>query len=119
SGFIHIAHPRHYALEPNTKVVPGVPNAYLFSAYRQLHCLRNIQRMHSALVAANGTREDVADQDHAQHCFDYIRHARICAGHVTLEPPDGDMSGLHGWVVVHVCPRWEDIGQWARENAAV
>ena len=66
-----------------------------------------------------GTREDVVDQDHAQHRFDYIRQALTCAGDVTLEPADEDMSGVHEWVVVHVCPRWEDIGQWARENAAV
>ncbi len=63
-------------------------------------------------MAANGTREDIVDQDHAQHCFDYLRQGLMCAGDVTLEPLDEDMSGLHGWGAVHVCPRWEDIARW-------
>lgn len=74
--------------------------------------------MQTALVAANGTSGDI-DKDHAQHCFDYLRQGLMCAGDVTLEPPDEGMSGLHGWGVVHVCRRWEDIGRWARKNAAM
>ncbi len=31
----------------------------------------------------------------------------MCAAEVTLEPPDEETSGLHGWGVVHVCPSWE------------
>lgn len=43
----------------------------------------------------------------------------MCAGDVTVEGPDGGMMGLHRWGIGYAYKRWEDIGGWVRENAAL
>ncbi|KAL4899983.1 hypothetical protein BDW74DRAFT_183120 [Aspergillus multicolor] len=141
-GFITLSSPGKFNLPPNEDVVPGATNAYMISVYHQLHCLK---ALHVALLpvivgAERGGAEDVAvhqsdenqapgashsgfEHNHIEHCLDYLRQAVMCAGDVTLEPPDQrpqeGKSPLQGWGVEHRCRSWEGIERWRGENGVI
>ncbi|KAL4861734.1 hypothetical protein BDV12DRAFT_203705 [Aspergillus spectabilis] len=133
-GFITLSTPSRYNLPPNDNVVPGISNAYMVSVYHQLHCLK---ALHAALLPViTGGEVSVHDHvherdsalagfehNHIEHCLDYLRQAVMCAGDVTLEPPDqrpeSGKSPLQGWGVEHSCRSWEGIERWRGENGAV
>ena len=58
---------------------------------------------------------------HIDHCFDYIRQAIICAADPAIEPArigkDGLRSQVDGWGAEHQCRSWEDLIDFANENA--
>ncbi|KAM7195936.1 protein of unknown function (DUF3328) domain containing protein [Naviculisporaceae sp. PSN 640] len=146
NGFVHLRDPEKYNLSPNqgvpiNSVLQSGPNAYIISAFHQLHCLMLLHRFHVTMltahmsndnnfttVDANGKLEKAPlltddETNHAEHCFIYLRQGVLCSGDTTLEQPDMDglhvgHNPLHGWGTEHVCRDWDVLSAWAEENAA-
>ncbi|KAK4206721.1 hypothetical protein QBC37DRAFT_300214, partial [Rhypophila decipiens] len=131
NGFVHLSSPEKYNLSPNpgvpiNSVLQSKPNAYIISAYHQLHCLMLLHRFHAQENTKEKDKRPLLDDDevnHAEHCFIYLRQGVLCSGDITLEQPDNDdlhigHNPLHGWGTEHVCRDWDVLGEWAEENAA-
>ena len=126
SGFVTVPDPESYNLKPNHNVISGSSNAYMVSVYHQLHCLKILHR--SLIPVLSQKKRDTSQKssfhlNHIEHCLDYLRQAVICAGDITLEPPDEHpekgKSPLQGWGVSHTCRSWEYIEEWRRDHMAI
>lgn len=91
----------------------------MLSAYHQLHCLKKLHLGWVGLMY-NATDREMLGQKHAEHCFEYLRQAIVCAGDATLEGPDKDDGRkLTGNEVVHRCRAWDEPGGlelWRRKH---
>lgn len=94
---------------------------YDVSLFHQIHCLTHVRTylytMQASLNQTNphSTYEILLkpQEDHVEHCFDYLRQALMCAGDVTLEWPreeaDGRRFAVDGWGVEHQCKSWVSV----------
>jgi len=87
------------------------------SMFHQLHCLQMIR---AAVIERHP--EAVHSNKHAQHCFDFIRQAILCAADTTLDPIDRvgttgkKGQGADGVGTTHVCRDWEAVYDFVYEN---
>lgn len=114
NGFVHLDEPWKLGLKPNKNVIPGTHNMYMTTLYHQFHCLRELQQ------ALMGSTHRTVDRHHAEHCFSYLRQAAMCAGDMTLEPPDEvpepGRSPLRGWNVTHECIDFDHVMNWMQQH---
>ena len=83
---------------------------FIVAMLHELHCLRSIR------VAVE---EGIAgDDEHLQHCFNYLRKWILCSADVTLEPGDFRSRNLEETRLgaVHVCRDWELIYRVIEDN---
>ena len=61
------------------------------------------------------------EEDHVEHCFDYIQQKIKCSADMTMEGPSFDEQGkiieLDGWGVTHMCRNWEWIMRFVMPTA--
>ncbi|KAM7219429.1 protein of unknown function (DUF3328) domain containing protein [Rhypophila decipiens] len=105
------------------------PEEYTIAMFHQLHCLAAIQSKMSRLLdwyhdtndkeylKFSLNQEHMSD-DHIYHCVDYIRQSIMCSGDTTLEKARTGENGkpargVDGWNVVHECPSFDAIFQFA------
>ncbi|KAM3511388.1 hypothetical protein MY11210_004997 [Beauveria gryllotalpidicola] len=116
-GFIAVPDPRELGL------VGGFPlgeeaneerprEGYGISMFHQIHCL-------VALRTAIRTR--TFDDQHLDHCLDYLRQAIMCTGDTTLEKVVVDDNGqfkpdIDGWGTVHECRSWHMLFEFAERQ---
>ncbi|KAJ5741014.1 hypothetical protein N7493_000886 [Penicillium malachiteum] len=113
-GFVTVD-PAIYGLIPNNNVIQGQKNVYLLSAFHQLHCLKALQTMYTALRdGASSHTISTHDTEHMSHCVDYIRQGVECAGDMTLEHVYGDGRERTS---THICRSWTEIEQWQRDHS--
>lgn len=108
--------PEKYGLQPGKNSSNGP--LYDISVFHQLHCLRHIRvYMYTLFDNARDGVETEAFQkflqnpdEHAFHCFDYIRQALMCNADMTVEWPreevDGSRFAVDGWGIDHQCKDW-------------
>ncbi|KAK0702769.1 hypothetical protein B0H67DRAFT_500029 [Lasiosphaeris hirsuta] len=120
TAFVYIPNPQEYSLRPNKGVIAGTENVYMISAHHQLHCLKKLQLGHVAAVM--GDSNYTMAKEHAEHCFDYLRQAILCAGDSTLEGVDPGTPGLlQGYGARHTCRLWngpEGLDTWRQMHCA-
>ena len=120
-AFVHIANPQAYSLLPNKGAIDGgAENVFMISAHHQLHCLKRLQLRH---VAASPAEADlIMDDEHTEHCFDYLRQAIRCAADSTLEGVNPEKPGiLRGYGATHQCRAWDGpdgLDTWRRMHCA-
>ena len=88
--------------------------------FHQIHCVLALKQDFNALKSGH-EELDEESLHHADHCFEYLRQALMCAGDLTLEKMKTNGKGepvrdVIGWGVRHECKSWERIQQWADEN---
>lgn len=118
-GFIVIPSPSTYNLPPGKSTAHG--DVYDISMFHQLHCLAHIRNhyhltqlsLHSNMSDAIGEKLLRPQEDHVQHCFDYLRQGIMCTGDMTVEWPrteaDGTRFAVDGWGVTHECKSWVSV----------
>lgn len=57
-----------------------------------------------------GARTDIA---HIRHCFDYLRHALMCAADTNLETVDEETHTTTGWGSERQCRDYARVLAWA------
>ena len=96
-------------------------------AFHQIHCLYTLRRIYYATVQdlKAGQKEDevltgfdngIDRQEHAAHCFEYLRHAIICNADPSLEPWGSTVDGFPGMGVPRVCRDYEGLKAYAEQN---
>ncbi|KXT14621.1 hypothetical protein AC579_3717 [Pseudocercospora musae] len=113
-GFVRIEN-------PPTSIPPGIGSKgeiYDISLFHQLHCLSRIRTyLYTMQASLNQSLPYetfkillAPQEDHVEHCFDYLRQGLMCAGDMTLEWPrieeDGRRFAVDGWGVEHQCKSW-------------
>ncbi|KXT02580.1 hypothetical protein AC578_10670 [Pseudocercospora eumusae] len=116
---------------PPTSIPAGIGSKgeiYDISLFHQLHCLSHIRTYLYTMQASLNQSSPVEtfkillapQEDHVQHCFDYLRQGLMCAGDMTLEWPrtedDGRRFAVDGWHVEHQCKSWDAIMRYMEEN---
>lgn len=133
-GFIHL--PSTATANSTTKLPAGIGHnassfTYDTTLFHQLHCLTHIRTYLWTLNATVSKPPFQSDkvystllrpqQDHMNHCFDYIRQSLMCYGDLTYEWPrtesDGRRFAVDGWGVQHECRKWEAVVEFMRENS--
>lgn len=135
-GFIAVSDPRELGL------VGGFPlgkeaseerprEGYGISMFHQIHCLvRSLYDFYLssssdavsfkvAIRTAIQTR--TFDDQHLDHCLDYLRQAIMCTGDTTLEKVIRDDDGkfkpdIDGWGTVHECRSWHMLFEFAERQ---
>ncbi|KXT06196.1 hypothetical protein AC578_1434 [Pseudocercospora eumusae] len=111
-GFIRVPNPSQYGLHGGYPLDHNA-ESYSISMFHQIHCVLALkQDFHNALDL------DPETLHHAEHCFEYLRQAVMCAGDLTLEKMKTDEEGrpvrdVIGWGVRHECRDWESMVEWA------
>jgi len=97
------------------KYPPSSPNASVLSAFHQLHCLYTLRRIYYS------TGDDLQDfdfginrEEHAEHCFEYLRQSIQCSADSTLEPA-GHVEGFLGWGFKRECKDMGYLMGWAEK----
>lgn len=92
------------APEGNEDVHLGPENrVFIVAMLHELHCLRSIRAAAQEGIAG--------DDEHLQHCFNYLRKWILCSADVTLEPGDFRSRNFEEdrLGAVHICRDWELI----------
>lgn len=59
-----------------------------------------------------GARTDMV---HMRHCFDYLRHALMCAADTNLEAVSEKTHVTTGWGSKRMCRDYEAVKEWAEQ----
>lgn len=118
-GLIAVSDPRKLGL------VGGLPlgkeakeerlrEGYGISMFHQIHCLVTIR---------TAIRTRTFNDQHLDHCLDYLRQAIMCTGDTTLEKVIIDDDGkfkaeIDGWGTVHECRSWHMLFEFAERQRA-
>ncbi|KAM0667659.1 hypothetical protein ACQRIU_003524 [Beauveria bassiana] len=118
-GLIAVSDPRKLGLVGGLPLGKGANEerpreAYGISMFHQIHCLVAIR---------NAIRTRTFDDQHLDHCLDYLRQAIMCTGDTTLEKVIKDDSGefkpeIDGWGTVHECRSWHMLFEFAERQRA-
>ncbi|KAF7867203.1 hypothetical protein EAF04_005286 [Stromatinia cepivora] len=108
-GFIH-----HPSLAPN---ISGI------AVFHELHCLNGIRlayyaaltKTHEKSDAGNSSHSGHDDPAHIRHCFDYLRHALMCAADTNLEPVNWKYGGVTGWGFDRTCRSYDAVVAYAEQ----
>ncbi|KAJ8058507.1 hypothetical protein OCU04_012693 [Sclerotinia nivalis] len=111
-GFIH-----HQSLAPN---VSGI------AVFHELHCLNGIRLAYYAASTKKHEKGDAGNSSHSEnshpghddpahirHCFDYLRHALMCAADTNLEPVNWKYRGVTGWGFDRTCRNYDAVVAYA------
>ncbi|KAM3550205.1 hypothetical protein ARSEF4850_008456 [Beauveria asiatica] len=87
---------------------------YGISMFHQIHCLVAIR---------TAIRTRTFNDQHLDHCLDYLRQAIMCTGDTTLEKVIADDNGkfkpeIDGWGTVHECRSWHMLFEFAERQRA-
>jgi len=121
-GFVH-----HPTLAPN---ISGI------AVFHELHCLSGIRLAYYAALAKDeqpntdihdhhdslnprkplqAQNHEHSDPAHIRHCFDYLRHALMCAADTNLENIDWKYGGATGWGFERKCRNYNAVVVWAEQ----
>lgn len=81
-----------------------------------LHCLYySVDTYHQLVVSSKFGFDGARNDDHAAHCFEYLRNQILCMADMTLE---GSQSALDatGEGQAHMCRNREEAVQWIEER---
>ncbi|PKK46856.1 hypothetical protein CI102_7864 [Trichoderma harzianum] len=115
-GFIIVSDPEKYGLSggfPLEDEDDGiVREGYGISMFHQIHCLVAIR---------TAFRTKNFDDDHLNHCFEYLRQSIMCTGDTTLEKVVVDENGvfkpdIDGWGTAHECKSWNMLYEFAEKR---
>ena len=87
------------------------------SMYHQIHCLQQLQQAITRDIESNHKYEN----DHIQHCLNYLKQMFLCAASVRLEPLTDDGAGMmktDGIGLEHSCRDWTLVRHKAEANYA-
>ncbi|OPB42123.1 hypothetical protein A0O28_0032400 [Trichoderma guizhouense] len=117
-GFIIIPDPQKYGLSGGLPLEDEddgiVREGYGISMFHQIHCLVAIR---------TAFRTKNFDNDHLNHCFEYLRQSIMCTGDTTLEKVVVDENGvfkpdIDGWGTEHECKSWNMLYEYAESRRA-
>ncbi|KAF1736400.1 hypothetical protein CRV24_002007 [Beauveria bassiana] len=118
-GLIAVSDPRKLGLVGGLPLGKGANEerpreAYGISMFHQIHCLVAIR---------TAIRTRTFNDQHLDHCLDYLRQAIMCTGDTTLEKVIKDDSGktkpeIDGWGTVHECRSWHMLFEFAERQRA-
>ncbi|EJP70448.1 uncharacterized protein BBA_00078 [Beauveria bassiana ARSEF 2860] len=118
-GLIAVSDPRKLGLVGGLPLGKGADEerpreAYGISMFHQIHCLVAIR---------TAIRTRTFNDQHLDHCLDYLRQAIMCTGDTTLEMVIKDDSGefkaeIDGWGTVHECRSWHMLFEFAERQRA-
>ncbi|KAI0975026.1 hypothetical protein F4678DRAFT_359939 [Xylaria arbuscula] len=84
--------------------------------FHKMHCLVAIREEFAALATDDRRDEErrvvprkidlIENQDHLEHCFDFLRQDILCAADMTLEPLTEDYMETDGQGIEHQCKDW-------------
>ncbi|KAM3511387.1 hypothetical protein MY11210_004996 [Beauveria gryllotalpidicola] len=135
-GFIAVPDPRELGL------VGGFPlgeeaneerprEGYGISMFHQIHCLvsslydlclrSTLDAVPFKVALRTAIRTRTFDDQHLDHCLDYLRQAIMCTGDTTLEKVVVDDNGqfkpdIDGWGTVHECRSWHMLFEFAERQ---
>lgn len=101
--------------------------------FHQIHCLvsRGLVNSHVNDHKSDSNDKKVAirtafwtknfDDDHLNHCFEYLRQSIMCTGDTTLEKVVVDENGvfkpdIDGWGTAHECKSWNMLYEFAESR---
>ncbi|KAM3462217.1 hypothetical protein NHJ6243_004314 [Beauveria neobassiana] len=121
-GLIAVSDPRKLGLVGGLPLRKGASEerpreAYGISMFHQIHCLPFKVAIRTAI------RTRTFNDQHLDHCLDYLRQAIMCTGDTTLEKVIKDDSGefkpeIDGWGTVHECRSWHMLFEFAERQRA-
>lgn len=103
------------------------------AVFHELHCLNGIWNAYYDALnqthRGNGSQQtSIDDEDakidssnehndphHVRHCFDYLRHALMCAADTNLELIDWQLQGSTGWGFERQCRDYDAVVTWAEK----
>ena len=95
----------------SSSIQSGIRMAY-YEAMNQMS-EHNVPRADSdALVDSINAH---TDPHHIRHCFDYLRHALMCAADTNFEPIDWALGGSTGWGFSRKCRDYDSVARWAEQ----
>jgi len=109
-------------------LLPGLPSKcgtelYGIAMFHQLHCLSRIRETYHELRQTNVPKvhhHGLLQDDHLEHCFDYLRQSIQCSADMTLEHSVINKAGeldIDGWTVEHrQCRDYDAILNWTDKN---
>ena len=126
-GFVRVENPSQHGLSGGYPLEEG-SEGFETSMFHQLHCLSYLKSTMTAALSGDhgghtqGNGKDLAQRrDYANHCFEYLRQAVMCAGDLTLEKAvvrNGEIvNGATTWNVTHECKDWRSMFEFADEHA--
>lgn len=106
----------------NTQIAPDFS---VISVFHQLHCLYTLRRAYFAEQAGDKELQDFDfghdRNEHAGHCFEYLRQSLMCSADSSVEPAHVEKKGgqeFLGWDVPRMCRNYDQLKNWAEERRA-
>ncbi|KAH8812253.1 hypothetical protein F5884DRAFT_877752 [Xylogone sp. PMI_703] len=89
---------------------------FAIAVMHQLHCVALLKR---SLMQYRRDGMSTIDDEHQDHCVEYLRQAVMCNSDLTLERPENMTfpHGSSGWGEAHRCRDWNKVFQAIRKHS--
>ncbi|KAH9203073.1 hypothetical protein DL95DRAFT_399693 [Leptodontidium sp. 2 PMI_412] len=124
-GYVFIKDGQSHGLkEPGEMTKNG--EIYSVALFHQIHCLGMLRGNYWELLSRADKQDDLESlknfaqhhmkNNHANHCFDYLRQSLQCAADMSLEWPEPGTKSTDGWGVPHLCKSWDSVMGYMDKN---